>query len=306
MNNSEEKPTNLTGSAGFTRSNSSRQADSAGHEEPNFRWDDGRRRVANVPYMLPHDLAEGQRLDFQHYMLRYAFKGNYLAPVKDPKNILDVACGTGRWMFEIASVFPQANILGLDLVTPLQKQSTVSFPRNCIFTASDVADGLPFMDKTFDFVHQRLLILGIQAKIWPGLLRDLVRITRPGGWVELIETNLTCQRLGPETKRLAKWVQEISIKRGIDASIPKILGTQLKQVGLVNVSTQRISIPIGLWGGRVGSMLRQDILSITKATRPFVMTHAGISAREYDYIVDISLQEYEQYHSYSDFYVAYG
>ncbi|GCE26467.1 hypothetical protein KDA_19510 [Dictyobacter alpinus] len=274
--------------------------------EPDFRWDDGRRHVTNVPYMLPKDLEEGQRLDFQHYMLRYVFKGNYLAPIKNPNNILDVACGTGRWMFEVARIFPQANFYGLDLVLPNQGNSTLRFPLNCIFKAGDVADGLPFVDKSFDYVHQRLLVSGIKAQIWPGLLYEIIRVTRPGGWVEIVDTNLTCQRLGPETTRLAQWVQELSISRGMDPSLQQNLDRHLKRAGLVNVTAHRVSIPVGLWGGRIGSMLLQDILALTRATRSIVTKYAGITLSDYDYITTKSMQEYEEYRSYSDFYVVYG
>ncbi|GCE20978.1 class I SAM-dependent methyltransferase [Dictyobacter kobayashii] len=278
----------------------------AHNDEPDFRWDDGRRHVANVPYMLPSDLTEVQRLDFQHYMLRYAFKGNYLAPIKQPKDILDVACGTGRWMFEQAQAFPQANIMGIDLVPPRVDKSSLAFPKKCVFTQGNVVDGLPFVDQTFDFVHQRLLILGIQARAWPRLLYDLYRVTRPGGWIEIVDTNLTCQRLGPETTRLAQWVHELKVQRGIDPSLPQRLGTNLKQVGLTNVSTHKVSLPVGLWGGRIGSMMLQDMIAVTQATRPFVTAHAGITTQEYDRLAEKTFKEYEQYKSYSNFYVAYG
>jgi ubiquinone/menaquinone biosynthesis C-methylase UbiE len=41
------------------------------------------------------------RLDFQHFILRQAFKGNYAAPIRNPARILDVGTGTGRWATEM-------------------------------------------------------------------------------------------------------------------------------------------------------------------------------------------------------------
>ena len=70
----------------------------------------GRRFVAGVPYMLPKDLDETNRLDFQHHMLRSFMRGNYLAPIGKPRDILDVGCGTGRWAMELATQFPSANL----------------------------------------------------------------------------------------------------------------------------------------------------------------------------------------------------
>src|SRR5690348_2751118 len=83
-----------------------------------FLWLGGRRHLADAPYVLPSDEQEISRLDFQHYMLRYALRANYAAPVERPTSILDVGSGTGRWAMEMAQLFPQANVIGTDLVEP--------------------------------------------------------------------------------------------------------------------------------------------------------------------------------------------
>jgi hypothetical protein len=36
----------------------------------------GRRFLRGVPYVLPKDMGEVNRLDFQHYMMRAALRGN--------------------------------------------------------------------------------------------------------------------------------------------------------------------------------------------------------------------------------------
>jgi hypothetical protein len=56
----------------------------------------GRKRVLGLPYPNPADMAETNRLDFQHFMLRYAFQGLYAAPISQPTSMLDVGTGTGR------------------------------------------------------------------------------------------------------------------------------------------------------------------------------------------------------------------
>lgn len=80
-----------------------------------------------VPYALPKDMTDVNRLDFQHYLYRLTLKGNYLAPLdaKRVHNMLDVGCGTSRWGIEMAEAFPQAQIIGLDL-EDLHQQGTLS------------------------------------------------------------------------------------------------------------------------------------------------------------------------------------
>ncbi len=88
--------------------------------------DGGRHYVTGVPYVLPKDLDETNRLDFQHYMLRSFFRGNYLAPIRQPRDILDVGCGTGRWAMELATEFPDANVIGVDIAPPPLRDNTPS------------------------------------------------------------------------------------------------------------------------------------------------------------------------------------
>src|SRR5260221_6576571 len=87
-------------------------------EDRRFRLIGGRRYVRGSPYLLPKDDAEIHRLDFQHYMLHSALRSNYLAPIGQPRDILDVGTGTGRWALEMALAFPAANVVGVDLVAP--------------------------------------------------------------------------------------------------------------------------------------------------------------------------------------------
>ncbi|WP_262982321.1 hypothetical protein [Thermogemmatispora tikiterensis] len=30
---------------------------------------------------------------------------------------------------------------------------------------------------------------GTRGRTWPGVVRELVRVTRPGGWIELVEAS---------------------------------------------------------------------------------------------------------------------
>src|SRR5262249_29785679 len=127
-----------------------------------FRWLGGRRQLVGTPYLLPSDQQEMNRLDFQHYLLRYSLRGNYAGPLRAPASILDVGSGTGRWALEMAQLFPQATVVGTDLVEPEAKAQiqpgNASLPTNYQFVLSNLLEGLPFPNNTFDFVHMRLLL----------------------------------------------------------------------------------------------------------------------------------------------------
>ncbi|KAG0083085.1 hypothetical protein BGZ93_002040, partial [Podila epicladia] len=133
-------------------------------QQPKQQYEDGRTRhaVESAPYMLPNDLTETDRLDAQHYIVRYIFQGNYNVKLDRSASlkILDVATGTGVWALEMAQEFPNAEIHGVDLspIYPRPETSTKPIPPNCHFQLCNVLDGIPFPDNHFDFVYQRLLV----------------------------------------------------------------------------------------------------------------------------------------------------
>jgi ubiquinone/menaquinone biosynthesis C-methylase UbiE len=145
----------------------------------------GRRFVSDAPYVLPKDLKESDRLNFQHYLLCHAFRGLYRAPIRHPEAVLDVGTGSGRWAVEMAQRFPNANIIAIDIKPP--PSTGVQFPQNMIFTEANVVTGLPFADNSFDFVHQRMLMGALPAKDWQRAVSELVRVTKRGGWIQLLE-----------------------------------------------------------------------------------------------------------------------
>ncbi len=218
----------------------------------------GRRFVAGVPYLLPKDMGETNRLDFQHYMLRFALKGNYAAPIQNPRDILDVGCGTGRWAMELAQEFPRANVIGVDVAPPPAEDGAASTPgadarpTNYVFVQGNVLERLPFADNSFDFVHQRLLTLAVPGRRWPSVVQELLRVTRPGGWVELIEggDNFSGSQA---MEAITNWGQQLLQRRGIDSSMAAQIGPLLTAAGAVDVTARIVQLPLGKHGGRLGA-----------------------------------------------------
>jgi SAM-dependent methyltransferase len=68
--------------------------------------------------------------------------------------VLDMACGSGVWVLEMATEFPNAQFYGVDMV-PLYPSEIK--PPNTSFQQVDILKGLPFPDEYFDYVHMRLV-----------------------------------------------------------------------------------------------------------------------------------------------------
>ncbi|KAF4604739.1 hypothetical protein EYR40_003517 [Pleurotus pulmonarius] len=144
---------------------------------------------ASDVYSLPADDEELDRLDRQH-LLFIQVMGKYPRVVRDYltpafpgdlRNVLDLGCGSGTWIMEIARDFPNCDAVAVDLV-PMQSPD---MPFNCRSEVDDINLGLQHFYDDFDFVHARLISSGI--KDFPALIHEIARTLKPGGYVELME-----------------------------------------------------------------------------------------------------------------------
>lgn len=264
----------------------------------------GRRYRQDVPYLLPKDVQEVNRLDFQHYLMRQIFKGNYIAPLNVPGTILDVGCGTGRWGMEMCQEFPDAYVTGVDLETPSLAEPASTRYR---FVQANILNGLPFADQSFAFVHQRFLVTALPERSWSPLIEELIRVTASNGWLELMEVTHIIAPQGPAGKQMRQWIEQICIQRGIDPLLPQKLGPLLTASPLLtDVHFQYVDIPVGDWGGRIGSLLARDYYAVYEGVKPLYVKHLQIQPDQYERMLVAMRQEWERFQSTSRVYVAYG
>ncbi len=286
----------------FRRRSSGTQATLDLPQEEDFLWVEGRRHSKELPYLMPNDQHEFNRLDFQHYLIRYVMQCNYIAPITDPRGILDVGCGTGRWARELAIAFPHAKVFGLDVHADSEKL-TETLPSNYRFIKGNVLEELPFPDMTFDFVHQRFLHVAIPVTQWQHVIQELKRVTRPGGWIELAESDQLIQRAGPAMSQLTQWGLQWSQQRDIDPRVCVRLPVLLKAAGLINIQSYRVDLPLGSWGGRIGTMTAIDMYTYNRAIKPMLIKQSGIDPNLYDRATEAMKQEWETNQSFFSFYI---
>ncbi|HEU5376729.1 MAG TPA: methyltransferase domain-containing protein [Ktedonobacteraceae bacterium] len=265
---------------------------------------DSRRYLENSDYQLPKDEEEDIRLNFQHHALFHAIGNHYIAPIHPPLPlILDVGTGTGIWANEMARLFPLSTVVGVDL-------SDRSFKRpsqdNCLLRTGNVLTGLSFPEQFFNFTHQRLLVAGITAENWPRVIHELVRVTRLNGWVELVEVGSLTDGAGPATAQMQQFLVTVSQTMGFDGEIVYHLGEMLQHEGLQGVETQPIPIPVGEWAGRVGQMMKHDLLGAVNALRGRYCAQAGIAGEEFDQLVREMALEWEVHRPTCTFHAVYG
>ncbi|KAI8985323.1 S-adenosyl-L-methionine-dependent methyltransferase [Pilobolus umbonatus] len=150
------------------------------------------------------------------------------------------------------------------------------------YKANVLEVALPFEDNHFDFVIQRLVATSFTVANWKRVLTELLRVTKPGGYIQLVEIDYYTFELPEEGK---KWeAQLLSILQDQRQMVPRMatqLPQALKALGLTEVDSTYVSIPLGSWGLDLGVLWKNNMEMFLDATGPLLSKIAGIPQKEY-------------------------
>ncbi|KAF9181800.1 hypothetical protein BGZ51_005164 [Haplosporangium sp. Z 767] len=298
-----------------TESNEQEKRSSRRRPPPQLEWMADRRRFsASSLSTISRDIHDSQK--GQHALWKYIGGGNSHAPLPyDIDRILDSGCGLGEWTMEMAKEYPNATVYGIDINPDLFPGARQAMPSNCLFTQSNLLTRLSFPDQYFDFVYQRFLYLGLTVDDWPIALKELRRVMKPGGWIELFEPCMRVHRAGPRTREVMRWCSRLlQEERGLDFDFagPKMKRLcESEEIGFKNVKLERLSIPVGPWGGRVGQAMAENMVLIFQSLQSAlipeeIQTSGGPPQKIFDGMIQSWIRECEENKSYIDYYILTG
>lgn len=140
-------------------------------------------------YIISRDANEAERLEIQHKCM-ISCQGYYLHPeviLPIAPRIAELATGTAIWLRELAPAHPQAECHGFDLSDKMFPAQD-GLPPNVKLHTADIKK--PFDDAWlgyFDAVHIRLIQAAMRVEEWGPLVRNVVTLLKPGGWVQWYE-----------------------------------------------------------------------------------------------------------------------
>ena len=109
------------------------------------------------------------------------------------RDTLDIACGPGAWVMEMAYSYPNMQVTGIDISTIMtryaQAQATVQQLDNAQFIVMDATQPLDFHDNSFDLVNARLIDGFMPKDAWSQTIGEMMRILRPGGIMRITESD---------------------------------------------------------------------------------------------------------------------
>lgn len=158
-----------------------------------------------------------------------------------------------------------------------------------------------------DVVAVRSLLRVAPSPIWMELVRECVRITKPGGWIENIDTDYLRGNPGFPSLVANSITKRAMARRGIDISLSHNAHAVLGNLHCTNVRTGCVDIPVGPWGGILGE------IQAKVATRFLALFRQSLEAEgdqqsidEFDQVYPAWLQELESSETYNRYFITYG
>jgi ubiquinone/menaquinone biosynthesis C-methylase UbiE len=103
-------------------------------------------------------------------------------------SLLDVACGTGRFLRFVKEAFPRLAVTGSDLSQAyLDEAARHAMPYAAEFRMAK-AEALPFADRSFDIVTSIYLFHEVPPKIRRDIAREFARVLKPGGLLVFMDS----------------------------------------------------------------------------------------------------------------------
>ena len=143
-------------------------------------------------------VAEMERLRIQDTLFTTSM-GGLLPEQDDParfESVLDVGCGTGGWLIEMARTYPHisrlvgVDISGLMLNYAREQAAAAGVGDRVEFYVMDALRMLEFPDDSFDLINQRLAISYMRTWDWPKLLQEFQRVGRSEATIRLTESDM--------------------------------------------------------------------------------------------------------------------
>jgi ubiquinone/menaquinone biosynthesis C-methylase UbiE len=244
------------------------------------------------------------RLVIQDQMFTAAM-GGVLSEQADPKSlkrILDIGCGAGGWLIQTALSYPTMSLVGIDISprmidyarTQAEEHHVAERVKFQVMDALGLA-GLP--NATFDLVNLRFGSSFLRTWEWSKVLRDALRIMRPGATMRLTDAEI----LQPSTSAALSSLCEMFLcalyrsnhlfaqaSTGLTAHLAPLL----RELRYQQVQMQDYTLEYRA-GTAEGESFYQDAMHVFRTARPFLQKWGCVS-KDYDILYQQLLEEIRQ------------
>jgi ubiquinone/menaquinone biosynthesis C-methylase UbiE len=248
---------------------------------------------------------EMTRLETQDKMFTLGM-GGVLPELADPtilQSILDVGCGTGGWLLEIARTYPTikklfgGDISGKMLDYARSQAEAQQLDERVQFKPMDALRILEFPDASFDLVNQRFGASWLRTWEWRKILTEYQRVTRSGGIIRITEVNGGGESNSPALTKLNSLTLEAFHASGryFTGESNGIIGhlePLMRQHGIEDIQTRVHSLVYRL-DTVEGQYYYQDVLHWYRVGLPFLQKYTRVPS-DYEEMYQQALKEMQQ------------
>ncbi len=218
-------------------------------------------------------------------------------------DILDIACGSGGWVLDVAYEHPHIQVEGIDTSRTLIEYARASAHSqnltNAHFTIMNALQPMEFPDNAFDVVNARMLFAVVPPDKWPQLLQECLRITLPGGSIRLTEWEIPLtnspayEQVSRLFARVMHHVGRSFSPDGYHIGMIPMLGHFLRAIGCENVQSKAHAFDFS-FGTTNYEDAYQNAKVVYSQAKPMLTQSGLISPEEYDILYNHMLAEIRQ------------
>jgi len=256
-----------------------------------------------------HSQEELDRLILQDHLVTTVM-GGVLPELQDPtqfRRVLDIACGPGGWLLEVAQAYPQIKKLyGIDISTTIinhaiqqaQLQQLPTGPKERVeFLVMDALSMLEFVDDFFDLVNLRFGISFMRQWDWPKMFSEMNRVLKIGGIVRIVDGEAGPCSESEALSTFFAWVRRSLFRAGhlfkeersgLTDEIPNLL----MRSGFQKIDSCKYVIEYRV-GTELGDAWARDTMYMFRILRPYLRRYGG-EPEDYDTICQQATKDMQQ------------
>ncbi len=220
---------------------------------------------------------------------------NMGGPLSEPSDlstihdILDLACGPGSWVLDMAYAHPDKNVIGVDIDPTMvnyarARARSQALDNNAHFQVMNATKQLDFPDNSFDLVNARLLVGFMRPENWPYLIQECRRVSRPGAILRLTESE-SAVTSGVAYNTLNTLLAQALHAAGQSFSpdgrhfgiVPR-LGRLLRDAGYEHIQHKAYAVDFSA-GTEAHEAIRQNSMAMLQLIQPFLI-RMGVTTQE--------------------------
>ncbi|CAO3598195.1 unnamed protein product [Absidia cylindrospora] len=187
--------------------------------------------------------SENDLLQCQYQQHYNTYESCLIYPNTNVTRVLDVACGSGVWILEMAHEFPNTEFYGFDVS---EMYPTTIRPSNTFFCLFDMSRGFPYPDEYFDFIRMHDVHTCFPSTDTEFIMREIRRCLKKGGYTELREMDFIIHDPGPTTAMFTSIDSLTAIKLqkyyGVDIKWPRMIRKYLTTIHLADVHSRVVPL----------------------------------------------------------------